>query len=186
MHIVVLLLLLINGVHSKSKISTSDTYRMKVSSTGLDSSLPSFFFMAKGEEGGSLFGGDFTYTGGRGTKSLFLSLFLFIQASLTFVSITAGTPNPFEVPVNNCPDDLFDNTMPDLRVPQLPWNLQDDWGCERETKDVPVISIESSSLKASVTTQWGGKVWSLYDKRFDRELLFANPAHQPGDFFFTF
>ena len=69
-----------------------------------------------------------------------------------------GQPNPFMVPVNNCPDDLFDNTSPDLRVPQLPWNLQDDWGCEREPQDVPVIELESETLKASVTTQWGGKV----------------------------
>ena len=85
------------------------------------------------------------------------------------------------VPVNNCPDDLFDNTSPDLRVPQLPWNLQDDWGCERESQDVPVIELESETLKASVTTQWGGKVWSLYHKKFDRELFFANPAHQPAN-----
>lgn len=132
---------------------------MKVSKTGQDSTLPSYFFMAKSEEGGSLFEGfyDPPYQGGR------------------------GTPNPFEVPVNNCPDDLFENTSPDLRVPQLPWNLQDDWGCERESQDVPIISMESEKLRASVTPQWGGKVWSLYHKEFDRELFFANPAHQPAN-----
>eukprot|EP00940_MAST-03C_sp_MAST-3C-sp2_P003040 g3040.t1 len=144
---------------NKSKVDTNGAYRMKVSTTGPENTLPSFFFMAKSEEGGSLFKGfyDPPYEGGR------------------------GEPNPFEVPVNNCPDDLFDNTSPDLRVPQLPWALQDDWGCERETKDVSTIILESKSLRASVTPQWGGKVWSLYHKGFDRELLFANPAHQPAN-----
>ena len=48
-------------------------------------------------------------------------------------------------------------------------------GDVREPQDVPVIELESETLKASVTTQWGGKVWSLYHKKFDRELFFANP-----------
>ena len=31
-----------------------------------------------------------------------------------------------------CPDDIFEDTMEDLRVPMLPWLEQDDWGCERK------------------------------------------------------
>eukprot|EP00756_Hemistasia_phaeocysticola_P062386 Hpha_TRINITY_DN5820_c0_g1::TRINITY_DN5820_c0_g1_i1::g.45580::m.45580 len=134
----------------------SGTYNMKLSSTGPDSTLPSFFFMAGSEEGGSLWSG-YGYTGGR------------------------GKPDAFEMPVQNCPESLHDNTSPDLRVPQLPWALQEDWGCERVPTDVPVTVLENDYLRASITPQWGGKVWSLYHKKLERELFFANPAHQPAN-----
>merc|ERR1719174_1057871 len=133
--------------------------RMKNSSTGPDNTLPSFLFMAGGEEGGSLFGGAFNYLdGGGGT----------------------GKPSPFMVPVD-CPDDLFENMSPDLRVPQLPWALQDDWGCERTPMDVDVVVAENDFLRAAITPQWGGKVWSLYHKKYKRQLFFNNPAHQPNN-----
>ena len=62
------------------------THKMRMSSTGPDNTLPSFFFMAGGEEGGSLFKG-FGYTGGD----------------------TWGGPHasPFEVPVLECEVYLF-------------------------------------------------------------------------------
>ena len=128
---------------------------MKVSSTGLDSTLPSFFFMAKSEEGGSLFAGDFEYDGGR------------------------GQPNPFMVPVNNCPDDLFDNTSPDLRVPQLPWNLQDDWGCER-AQDVPVIELErDSESECDDAVGWQGV--ELVSQEIRSRIVLCESAHQPAN-----
>ena len=135
------------------------TEAIKVSSTGPSSTLPSFFFMAGAEEGGALFTG-FGYKGGH------------------------GTPDPFLV-TTSCPDDVFDNASPDLRVNQLPWRLQDDWGCEaiqtQNQTDVPVIVAENEVLRAAITPQWGGKVWSLYHKQFERELFFKNPAHQPAN-----
>ena len=114
--------------------------------------------MAGDEEGGSIFSGKYDppFEGGR------------------------GTPKPFEVPVS-CPDDLFPNASSDLRVPQLPWMLQDDWGCEREPTDIDVVVVENEVLRATITPQWGGKVWSLYHKQLERELFFSNPAHQPNN-----
>lgn len=135
------------------------TEPMKLSSTGPSSTLPSFFFMAKGEEGGSLWT-SFNYTGGR------------------------AAPAPYE-PHTSCPDDVFENTSPDLHVPKLPWRLQEDWGCEGrgdvKPTDVKVVTIETDSLRAAVTPQWGGKVWSLYNKVHKKQLFFNNPAHQPGN-----
>lgn len=80
-----------------------------------------------------------------------------------------------------CPDDAYENEMPDLRVPQLPWALQNDWGCERTPTEVDVIVAENDFLRAAITPQWGGKVWSLYHKVFKRQLFFNNPAHQPNN-----
>lgn len=135
------------------------TEPMKLSSTGPSSTLPSFFFMAGGEEGGSLWT-SYNYSGGR------------------------ADPAPYE-PETSCPDDVFDNTSPDLHVPKLPWRLQEDWGCEGRgnvpATDVKVVTIETASLRAAVTPQWGGKVWSLFHKGHQKQMFFNNPAHQPGN-----
>ena len=128
---------------------------IKVSSTGPDSTLPNFFFMAGGEEGGSMFDG-YGYTGGK------------------------GNPSPY-VPPDGCPDEIFENTMKDERVPQLPWALQESWGCERKPTEVDAIIIENDYLRAAVTPQWGGKIWSLYNKKLKRQVFYNNPAHQPDN-----
>ena len=129
------------------------TERIKVSETGPSSTLPSFFFMATDEEGGGLYTG-YNYTGG-----------------------DKGKPVPFEAKTS-CPEDVFEHMSPDLRVPQLPWRLQEDWGCEQVEKDVDMIVLENDYLRATIAPQWGGKIWSLYHKKLDRQLFFNNPAHQ--------
>ena len=148
------------GVYSTSFSSPEPTVRagtepMKMSSTGPTSTLPSFFFMAGAEEGGSLWSG----FGWRGL----------------------GVPKPFNLPVQDCPDEFYANESPDLRVPQLPWALQDDWGCERVPTDVDVTVFENDYLRAAITPQWGSKIWSLYDKKRKRQLIYNNPAHQPSN-----
>ena len=129
--------------------------RIRVSSTGLSSTLPNFFFMASDEEGGSLYTG-YNFTGGRGE-------------SIRWEARTS------------CPEDVFENIMEDMRVPQLPWRLQEDWGCERRDENVSVLVLENKFLRAAIAPQWGGKIWSLYDKRNDRQMFFNNPAHQPAN-----
>ena len=128
---------------------------IKMSSTGPENLLPSFFFMAGGEEGGAYVASD-GYAGG------------------------LGTPNPF-LPPDSCPDDVFDNTMEDMRVPVVPYLEQDDWGCERVPSNVSVIVVETDELRAAITPQWGGKVWSLFNKKYKRHMVFNNPAHQPAN-----
>eukprot|EP00939_MAST-03C_sp_MAST-3C-sp1_P000462 g462.t1 len=128
------------------------------SSTGPDAVLPHFLFMAGIEEDGKdthIFDG-FNYTGG------------------------TGEPNPYE-PGISCPDTVFENTSPDLRTPTLPWAIQYDWGCERIKKNVSMLALENDVLKAYIAPQWGGRVWSLYNKKEGRELFFKNPAHQPAN-----
>ena len=122
---------------------------MKMSSTGPDNLLPSFFFMAGGEEGGAYVANS-GYSGG------------------------LGEPNPF-LPPDSCPDDVFDNTMKDLRVPVLPYLEQDDWGCERDPSNTSVIVVETDALRAAITPQWGGKVWSLFNSRSRWKTMHCYP-----------
>ena len=90
-----------------------------------------------------------------------------------------GKPSPYQLPVQNCPDEFYANESPDLRVPQLPWRLQNDWGCERSPGEADVIVLENEYLRAAITPQWGSKIWSLYHKKEKRQLVYNNPAHQP-------
>ena len=91
-----------------------------------------------------------------------------------------GDPVPF-VPDESCDDDIFEGTSPDLRSPQLPYLKYDTWGCEREQAQLPAILLESSTMTATITPQFGGKVWSLKDKVAGRDFFFRNPAHQPAN-----
>ena len=87
---------------------------------------------------------------------------------------------PF-IPDDSCGDDIFEGALEDERSPQLPYLTQDLWGCEREQKDIDTIVLENDELKVTVTPQYAGKVWGIWDKKRQRELLFANRAHQPAN-----
>ena len=104
---------------------------IKMSSTGPDSTLPSFRWMAGAEEGGDIFS-SFNYSGG------------------------TGTPQPY-MPGTTCPDRVFEDAMEDLRVPQLPWALQEDWGCERTPSEVDVLVAENEFLRAAILPAVGAR-----------------------------
>jgi len=91
-----------------------------------------------------------------------------------------GTPHPFN-PDDSCGDDIFDGAMEDMRSPQLPYQTQDLWGCERQETEIDVIILESDSMRVTVTPQYAGKIYGMFDTKRQRELLFANRAHQPAN-----
>ena len=66
-------------------------------------------------------------------------------------------------------------------MPKLPWRVQNDWGCEQNQTEVDVMVLENEHLRAAITTQWGGKIWSAYHKGHKKQLFFNNPAHQPAN-----
>lgn len=61
----------------------------------------------------------------------------------------------------------------------FPYRLQDCYG--RDLKDTPVQTavLENARLKAVFLPEWGGRLWSLYDKDAGRELTYANPVIRP-------
>jgi len=93
-----------------------------------------------------------------------------------------GTKLPFTDKMDDsCGDDIFEGANPDLRSPQLPYLTQDLWGCEREDKEFPVWHLEDEYLRITITPQWAGKVWTIYDKKRETDILFNNRAHQPAN-----
>ncbi len=112
--------------------------------------------------------------------------FLFQQGSIEGGSVGVkigggrGTAKPFS-PDDSCGDDIFDGAMDDMRSPQLPYLTQDLWTCDRKPEDISVWTMEDDDLKVTITPQYAGKVWAIYDKKRERDLLYNNRAHQPAN-----
>jgi hypothetical protein len=91
-----------------------------------------------------------------------------------------GTAKPFS-PDDSCGNDIFEGAMEDMRSPQLPYLTQDLWTCDRKSKDIDVWIMESDDLKVTITPQYDGKVWAIYDKKRNKDILYNNRAHQPAN-----
>ena len=132
---------------------SNDKLRIINSETKPGNLLPQFLFMQGSIEGGSV---GVPIGGGRGNK------------------------RPF-TPDDSCGDDIFDGALEDERSPQLPYLTQDLWGCERKDDDISVWTMQNDYLKVTITPQYAGKVWGIFDKVRQKELLYANRAHQPAN-----
>ena len=112
--------------------------------------------------------------------------FLFMQGSIEGGSVGVnigggrGEPHAF-TPDDSCTDDIFEGAMTDMRSPQLPYLTQDLWTCERKEEEIDVWKLESDDLSVTITPQYAGKVWGIFDKKRERDWLFANRAHQPAN-----
>ena len=63
----------------------------------------------------------------------------------------------------------------------LPYTMQDGYTRSREVRDLKAIELENGHLKAIFLPGLGGRLWSLYDKEEERELLHRNPVFQPAN-----
>lgn len=63
----------------------------------------------------------------------------------------------------------------------LPYRTQDRYGRERKPLILKTAVLENEYLRAVFTPEYGGKLWSLFDKENERELLMSNPVLQPGN-----
>lgn len=60
-----------------------------------------------------------------------------------------------------------------------PYRLQDMYDRELIDTDVDSVILENEFLKARFLPQYGGRLWSLYDKAAGKELTFENPVIRP-------
>ena len=63
----------------------------------------------------------------------------------------------------------------------LPYMIQDNYDRERKVKEVKSIVLENNYIKAVFLPEFGGRLWSLWDKKLSRELLYVNSAFQPAN-----
>ena len=77
----------------------------------------------------------------------------------------------------DCPPDISEHLGAQTRT--MPYRLQDRYGSEFEPVTIKTIVLENRYLKATFTPEYGGKLWSLFDKTAGRDLLFANSVLRP-------
>lgn len=63
----------------------------------------------------------------------------------------------------------------------LPYTRQDGYNRQRTEKSFNAVVLENNFLKAVFLPELGGRLWSLFDKTANRELLYCNPVFQPGN-----
>ena len=61
----------------------------------------------------------------------------------------------------------------------LPYKIQDNYDRSRNMKEFNAAILENEFLKAVVVPELGGRLWSLYDKNSQKELLYSNDVFQP-------
>ena len=63
----------------------------------------------------------------------------------------------------------------------LPYKIQDDYDRNRTVKEFDAAVLENDYLRAVFLSQLGGRLWSLFDKTENRELLYVNSVFQPAN-----
>ena len=61
----------------------------------------------------------------------------------------------------------------------LPYTLQDNYDFPEEQLCFQAVILENDFLKAVFLPELGGRLWSLYDKEHERDLILANTAFLP-------
>jgi len=63
----------------------------------------------------------------------------------------------------------------------LPYRVQDRYSRKREPIVLKTIVLENERLKATFLPDYGGRLYSLYDKIAERDVLYRNPVFQPAN-----
>lgn len=63
----------------------------------------------------------------------------------------------------------------------LPYRIQDHYNRDKKSIHLDAIELENEMMKAIILPAYGGRLWSLYHKIEEREILFCNPVFQPGN-----
>lgn len=63
----------------------------------------------------------------------------------------------------------------------LPYKMQDGYNRDKKERAFKAAVLENDYIKAVFLPELGGRLWSIYDKKLNRELLYVNPVFQPGN-----
>ena len=63
----------------------------------------------------------------------------------------------------------------------LPYKMQDGYNRDKRERAFKAAVLENDCIKAVFLPEIGGRLWSIFDKKLNRELLYVNPVFQPGN-----
>ena len=75
----------------------------------------------------------------------------------------------------------FENAGKNLAFRVLPYKMQDNYYRKRSICSLKTAVLENNIITATFLPDFGGKLYSLYNKRDKRELLFKNSVIQPAN-----
>lgn len=61
----------------------------------------------------------------------------------------------------------------------FPYTSYGDTGTMAELREFRMVTLENDMLRVEVAPELGGRVYSLFDKRIGKEILFSNPVVKP-------
>ncbi|MFD2114576.1 DUF5107 domain-containing protein [Paenibacillus yanchengensis] len=79
------------------------------------------------------------------------------------------------------PDHLKEKLGYEAGARYLPYRMQDRYSRQRSDMQIDTIELENEHLKAVFMPQYGGRLYSLWDKRTKRDILYTNPVFQTGN-----
>ena len=63
----------------------------------------------------------------------------------------------------------------------LPYLILDEYDRNKKMRDFNGAVLENNKLKVIFIPELGGRLWSIFDKEKNKELLYVNPVFQPGN-----
>jgi len=75
--------------------------------------------------------------------------------------------------------EYLENAGKNLSFRVLPYKMQDNYKRKRSICSVKTAVLENDIMTATFLPDFGGKLYSLYNKRDKRELLFKTPLFSP-------
>ncbi len=63
----------------------------------------------------------------------------------------------------------------------LPYKRQDRYTRKSVVDSLPAVVLENDFLKAEFLPSLGGRLWALYDKKNQRDIVYRNPVFQPAN-----
>lgn len=64
----------------------------------------------------------------------------------------------------------------------LPYKIQDGYTRDKKLTKIKTVVLENECLKAVFLPDYGGRLWQLFDKKNNRDILYTNSVIQPCNF----
>lgn len=79
------------------------------------------------------------------------------------------------------PEDKYRGLGRETGFRVLPYTMQDRYNRELKDLEFPSVVMENEFLRAEFIPALGGRLWSLFDKKRNRDILYRNPLFRPAN-----